>query len=185
MSEVESGSDHQGKKWLGVSELMLLAIFVIAGGGVAITDMSPDKGYWFWLGLVPLLAVSSLYRSWIGTKSHERKDGVLWTLRVQICHWLGLLGALEIVFLLYTYTNRIDAAQSGLISLLVVALATFLAGIHFHWHFAVLGIMLALSTLAMAWVEAFVWVVIPLVGIALAVVLFFSHRLRDREHHES
>ncbi|MEE3327625.1 MAG: hypothetical protein VX252_09840 [Myxococcota bacterium] len=181
MSEIEKTADHLKKKWLGVSEFMLIAIFIIAGGGVAITDMSPNWGYWFWLGLVPLLAVTSLYRSWIGTGS-KREGGVFWTLRVQIFHWLGLLGALEIVFLLYTYTNRIDAAQSGLVSLLVVALATFLAGIHFHWHFAVLGIMLALSTLAMAWVEAFVWVVIPLVAIAVAVVLFFTHRMRERAH---
>lgn len=179
MDEAEKSPAHHNKNWLGASEVMLIAIFIIAGGGVAITDMSPDKGYWFWLGLVPLLALTSLYRSWLGTKTSKRAEGIFRTLRVQIFHWLGLLGALEVVFLLYTYTNRIDAAQSGLVSLLVVALATFLAGIHFHWHFAVLGVMLGLSTLAMAWVEAFVWVVIPLVGIAVLVVLFFSHRLRE------
>jgi len=177
MSEAKNDSSDTKKRLIGVSEFMLIAIFIIAGGGVAITDMSPSWGYWFWLGVVPLLAIASLYRSWVGEK--KREGGVIWTLRVQILHWLGLLGALEIVFLLYTYTNRIDAAQSGLVSLLVVALSTFLAGIHFHWHFAVLGIMLALSTLAMAWVEAFVWIVIPLVFIAVAIVLFFSHRSKE------
>ena len=180
MSEAKKDSVDAKKKLIGVSEFMLIAIFIIAGGGVAITDMSPNWGYWFWLGLVPLLAITSLYRSWADER--KREGGMFWTLRVQIFHWLGLLGALEIVFLLYTYTNRIDAAQSGLVSLLVVALSTFLAGIHFHWHFAVLGIMLALSTLAMAWVEAFVWVVIPLVFIAIAIVLVFSRRSKENSH---
>ena len=174
MSEEKKDSGGARKKLIGSSEAMLIFIFVIAGGGVAITDMSPNWGYWFWLGLVPLLALTSLYRSWASER--RREDGMFWTLRVQILHWFGLLGALEIVYLLYTFTNRIDAAQSGLVSLLVVALSTFLAGIHFHWHFAVLGIMLALSTLAMAWVEAFVWIVIPLVFIAVSIVLFFTHR---------
>ena len=181
MSESEQGADHPERKWIGASEYMLIVIFIISGGGVAITDMSPNWGYWFWFGLVPLLAATSLYRSWVGVDK-KGEGGVFWTLRVQILHWLGLLGALEIVFLLYTYTNRIDAAQAGLVSLLVVALATFLAGIHFHWHFAVLGVMLALSTLAMAWIEAFVWVLIPLVAIAVTVVLFFTHRFKDKAH---
>ena len=181
MSESEKSADHPKKEWIGASEYMLIVIFIISGGGVAITDMSPSWGYWFWFGLVPLLAVTSLYRSWVGVEN-KREAGVFWTLRVQILHWLGLLGALDIVFLLYTYTNRIDAAQAGLVSLLVVSLATFLAGIHFHWHFAVLGVMLAFSTLAMAWIEAFVWVLIPLVAIAVAVVLFFTHRFKDKTH---
>ncbi len=180
MREAEEGSVDMKKRLIGVREFMLIAIFIIAGGGVAITDMSPNWGYWFWLGLVPLLAITSLYRSWADERGRE--GGVFWTLRVQILHWLGLLGALEIVFLLYTFTNRIDAAQAGLVSLLVVALSTFLAGIHFHWHFAVLGIMLGLSTLAMAWVEASVWLVIPLVIIAVMIVLFFSHRSTTDSH---
>ena len=180
MSEAKKGSVDTKKRLIGVREFMLVAIFIIAGGGVAITDMSPSWGYWFWLGLVPLLAITSLYRSWADERGGE--GGVFWTLRVQILHWLGLLGALEIVFLLYTFTNRIDAAQAGLVSLLVVALSTFLAGIHFHWHFTVLGIMLALSTLAMAWIEASVWVVIPLVFIAIVIVLVFSHRSKKDAH---
>ena len=180
MSEGKNASGDTKKKLIGVSEFMLIAIFIIAGGGVAITDMSPSWGYWFWLGLVPLLAITSLYRSWADERGRE--GGVFWTLRIQILHWLGLLGALQIVFVLYTYTNRINAAESGLISLLVVALSAFLAGVHFHWHFALLGIMLALSTLAMAWVEALVWIVIPLVLIAVAIVLFFSHRSREDSH---
>ena len=71
MSEAKKDSVHAKKKLLGVSEFMLIAIFIIAGGGVAITDMSPNWGYWFWLGLVPLLAITSLYRSWADERGRE------------------------------------------------------------------------------------------------------------------
>ena len=156
---------------IGLPEVMLVVIFLVSGAGVAITDMSPDWGYWFWLGLSPLLALTSLYSSWIRVRAHGGSKLAL--LRTQIFHWLGLLGTLEIVFILYN-TNRINAAEAGQFSLLAVALATFLAGIHFHWHFIVLGIMLGVSTIAVAWIEASVWIIIPIALALVAGVLWFS-----------
>ena len=158
---------------LGLSEVMLVLIFVISGAGVAVTDMSPDWGYWFWLGLAPLLALTSLYSSWARVRV---QGGSKWTLlRTQILHWLGLLGTLEAVFILYN-TNRINAAEAGQFSLLTVALATFLAGIHFHWHFTVLGIMLAVSTIFVGWIEASVWIVIPVAMVLVVGLLWHSRR---------
>lgn len=156
---------------IGLPEVLLVLIFVISGTGVAITDMSPDWGYWFWLALTPLLALTSLYSSWIRVRA--RGGSKLALLRTQIFHWLGLLGTLEVVFVLYS-TNRINAAEAGQFSLLTVALATFLAGIHFHWHFTVLGIMLAVSTIFVAWIEASVWIVIPIATLLVVGVLWYS-----------
>lgn len=180
MKENESSSTKKATHHFGVAELLLLLIFLVSGAGVALTDMSPTWGYWFWLAMVPLLALTSLHAGWVQGKA--RGEGGFWILRRQIFHWLGLLGALEVVFLLYS-TNRINAPEAGLFSMLAVGLATFLAGIHFHWHFAVLGILLAGSTVLVAWVEASVWIVIPVALISvIAVILYSRHSNRARSH---
>ena len=173
MTGEESTSKKLASEYFGTSEVLLILIFLVSGAGVALTDMSPNWGRWFWLAMVPLLAATSLHEGWV----RERKRGDSWwfILHKQIFHWLGLLGALELIFVLYG-TNRINAPEAGIFSLLSVALASFLAGIHFHWHFAVLGVLLGGSTLLVAWIEASVWVVIPVSALVVAVVLFIGHR---------
>jgi len=173
MTGAESGTRKWGLRNLGVSEILLVLIFVVSGAGVALTDMAPDRGRWFWLGMVPLLALTSLHEGWVREK--DRGESVWRILRTQVFHWLGLLGAVEVVFVLYA-SNRINAPEAGLFSLLCVALASFLAGIHFHWHLAVLGLLLAVAVVMVAWVEASVWLVIPLAVIVVAGVVFFGRR---------
>ena len=178
MTEDGSPTGNRVPLRFGASEVLLLLVFLVSGAGVALTDMSPSWGRWFWLGMVPLLAITSLHESWV--RERAGGDGVWLILRKQILHWLGLLGAVEVVFVLYG-TNRINAPEAGIFSLLSVALASFLAGIHFHWHLAVLGVLLAASTVMVAWVEASVWFVVPLALIVVAGVLFIRRRgTRDR-----
>lgn len=163
---------------IGVSEVLLIVIFLVSATGVALTDMSPEWGRWFWLGMVPLLALTSLHEGWV--RERARGEGRWHILRKQIFHWLGLLGAVEVVFVLYG-TDRINAPEAGLFSLLSVALASFLAGIHFHWHLGVLGVLLAAATVLVAWIEASVWFVIPMALIVVAVLIFSSrHASRSR-----
>ena len=173
MTENGSTGRKLASRYIGASEVLLILIFLVSGTGVALTDMSPNWGRWFWLAMVPLLAVTSLHEGWV--RARGRGDSWWFILRKQIFHWLGLLGALELVFVLYG-TNRINAPEAGLFSLLSVALATFLAGIHFHWHFAVLGVLMGVSTVFVAWIEASVWIVIPIALIAVVVVIFISRQ---------
>ena len=88
------------KKHFGISEVLLVVIFVVSGGGVALTDMSPAWGRWFWLFMVPLLAVTSLHEGWV--KARDRGDGAWRILRKQVFHWLGLLGAVDAPLLIST-----------------------------------------------------------------------------------
>ena len=178
MNGDESTPTKRARLHLGVSELLLVLIFLVSGGGVALTDISPTWGYWFWVAMVPLLALTSIHAGWV--RARARGEGGFWILRKQIFHWLGLLGALELIFLLFYSTGRIDAPEVGLFSMLAVALATFLAGVHFHWHFAVLGVLLGGATILVAWVEASVWVVIPVALIAVVVVMLLSRYSNKR-----
>ncbi len=178
MTEEGSATKNLASRYFGTSQVLLILIFLVSGVGVALTDMSPNWGRWFWLAVVPLLAATSLHEGWVRAKA--RGDSWWFILRKQIFHWVGLLGALEVVFVLYG-TNRINAPEAGLFSLLSVALASFLAGIHFHWHFGVLGILLAGSTILVAWIEASVWIVIPVSVIVVAVMIFIGQRTARKQ----
>ncbi|MDG2049605.1 MAG: hypothetical protein P8M78_05540 [Myxococcota bacterium] len=162
------------QRWhFGVAEGLLVLIFLVSAIGVAVTDISPTWGHKFWLALVPLLALSSIHRR----AQRPRKIGESW-LRLfgsELFHWAGLLAVLQLAFMLYN-TNRINAPELGIFSLLSVALATFLAGVHFDWHFAVLGALLGLSALLVAWVEASIWFVMPIALIAVLVLLWIQRR---------
>ena len=173
MQDTESERNTLAGRKFGVSEVLLVLIFVVSGAGVALTDMSPDWGRWFWLSMVPLLAVTSLHEGWV--RARASGDGGWRILRKQVFHWLGLLGAIEVVFVLYG-ANRINAPESGLFALMSVALASFLAGIHFHWHLGVLGVLLTGATIGVAWLEASVWVVTPIALGVVLVLIFFTRR---------
>ena len=177
----ETHHEPQGRsgRRFGVAEALLLLIFLVSAVGVAMTDVSPRWGHFFWIGLVPLLAIASIHRRWL----RPREPGESW-LRLfgaEIFHWAGLFAVLELVFILYN-TNRINAPELGLFSLIAVALATFLAGVHFDWHFAVLGTLLGLSALGVAWIEASIWFVMPL---ALAVVFILLWIQRRKTQNQS
>ncbi len=47
-------------------------------------------------------------------------------------HWIGLVVAVQLVYLLL-HIGRLDNENTGLIILLLLALTTFLAGIHLGW----------------------------------------------------
>jgi len=110
MTENESTGRKLASRYIGTSEVLLIIIFIVSGAGVALTDMSPSRGRWFWLAMVPLLAVTSLHEGWV--RARGRGDSWWFILRKQIFHWLGLLGALELVFVLYG-TNRINAPEAA------------------------------------------------------------------------
>ncbi len=97
----------------------------------------------------------------------------------QMIHWGGALVAILCVYTLL-HTGRINYEEAGLIMLLVLALATFLAGIHVGWHFYVLGALLALTTVVAAYMEEFMWVIL-LVAVAIVVATFFWSKHKATE----
>ena len=75
---------------------------------------------------------------------------LIWT---QALHWLACIIAMRLLFLPQVRGVISDDA-TGLSLLVVLALATFLAGLHAGiWRIAVVGLLLALSVPAAAWLQ--------------------------------
>ncbi|NIP23192.1 MAG: hypothetical protein GWO38_05050, partial [Phycisphaerae bacterium] len=108
--------------------------------------------------------LTSLYIGW--SKARRRGEGISRIIWVQLLHWAGLLAAIGLIYLLYYKTGRIDNNQLALLTLLSLALATFLAGVHFEWRFMVVGIILGAAVAGAAFVEQVLWmIVIPIVAL--------------------
>jgi hypothetical protein len=75
---------------------------------------------------------------------------VIWT---QALHWLAFLVAMNLL-LLSGVAGMLSADATGLTILTLLALGTFVAGVHIQaWQICVLGTVMALGVPAIAWIE--------------------------------
>jgi hypothetical protein len=118
--------------------------------GVAYTSYAkrPIVGYWELLALaMGILCVST---GWRQVQDKEGRLRLLWT---QTLHWLAFLVAMNLV-LLTSMQSMLNADATGLAILMLLALGTFVAGVHIQaWEVCGLGAVMALSVPAIAWVE--------------------------------
>jgi len=73
-------------------------------------------------------------------------------------------------------TDRINSNQLALLALLSLALATFLAGVHFDWRFMVVGVILGAAVAGAALVEQLLWMIIIPIAALLALIIFWWKR---------
>ncbi len=150
-----------------VQELVLLALLVLSTVGVAISQISPPKAFRYWIVMVPIFGAVSLFSGWSSARAGGMTaSGVV---RRQILHWAALAVAVCLVFLLKE-KGRMGEDDAGTVTLLSLALATFLAGVHFDWRYCVVGALLAAAVAAIAVVSNFLWL-IGIVAVGFAVFL--------------
>ncbi|MFO7987096.1 MAG: hypothetical protein R6U38_14655 [Desulfatiglandaceae bacterium] len=154
--------------------LIIMILFFLSGLGIAITDFSPQYGVWFWIFLTLVFAgVSFSYG--LNRPGEPGRTGIR-SVPTWILHWLGLLLALLLVLFLET-SGRMNSADAGLTSLLVVAIVTFLAGVHGDWRFGMVGILLGLAVGGAAYVEEYFWMMlIPFILAVIVGILWVWHR---------
>lgn len=155
-------------------EALFLTLIALSTIGIGITNFWPVESFWFWAAMVPVFGLTSIYLGW--AKARRRGEGVARIIRIQALHWIGLLAALFLIYYLFKPTGRIDYNQLALITLLALALTTFLAGVHFDWRFMVVGVILGLAIAGAAFLESIIWVIIVPIVAAIGLVIFWSRR---------
>lgn len=163
-------------KSIKTEEALIATLIVLSIAGIAITNFSPFESYYFWLAMVPVFGLTSLYIGW--SKARKRGEGITRIIWVQLLHWVGLLAAIGLIYLLYYTTGRIDNNQLALLTLITLSLATFLAGVHFDWRFIVVGIVLGAAVAGAAFVEQIIWMItIPIAALILLAVFWWKRSL--------
>lgn len=154
-----------------------LFLVVLAVIGVGITDYSPADAHRYWLFMIFICAGIALY----GAVQHERGESAsthLRRLRVQLLHWSACVAAVIIAYAL-VHNGRLNNADAGLVILLLLSLTVFLDGANAGRHFYLLGFLLGLTTLFMAYVEEFVWIIL-MISVAITLVAIAWERSRAK-----
>jgi len=143
----------------GVRDYVLLALVLLAIGGIAIMDFSAEWGLWYWIAMVPVFGGLSIWLEWhsqmLSSDPHPLH------VRTQILHWLvTLLGVLLIFLVDNMGPEGFDERTTGLMSLLVLGLSTVFIGIHTEWRLSVVGLLLLGTLAAAVAAQHFFWVML-------------------------
>lgn len=156
-----SGRDHR------VRDVAIIVLVTLAIGGIAVMDFTEAYGFWYWLAMIPIFGGVGVLLAWRAHR-HERERRPL-LLRRQLVHWGAAILGILLTFLMLD-AGAVDRSGAGLVALLVLALSTTMAGIHFEWRLAVLGLILVVTLAAAVVAEHFFWVLLPLAVIAVVLL---------------
>ena len=144
-----------------------LVILGIAFAAIAVTDVTSTGSLFYWSILVFLVAGAAIA---IGRLHGSRSVINLRLVVPVLLHWLAVLVMIHLVFLLVS-TGRMANADVGLTSGFILTLGTVLAGVHGNWRMIVLGLALGLLAVGMATVEQYLWVLLGVAILAIAMLL--------------
>jgi hypothetical protein len=125
-------------------------VLVLTLAGVAYTSITkrPTIGYWEFL--TPITAAVCIWSGWRRSHGKNAKWRLIWT---QLAHWLAFFVAMNLLLLPHVQAI-LNADATALAILLLLALGTFVAGIHIPaWQICILGIVMALFVPAIAWID--------------------------------
>lgn len=181
MSKLSTPADYEEAEHHSMSSRLLQAlpyvgILLLTLAGVAYTSVSRQPLIYYWDVIAVLTGLLCVVIGW----SRVGKEGRIRLIWTQVLHWGAFLGAMNL--LLYSDVQRmLNADSTGLATLLILALGTFVAGVHtLSWQIGVLGVVMALSVPAIAWIEESALVLVLAAGllVVLGGLFWFFERRR-------
>ena len=171
----KTGSRQALKRYLGPDRFIMLLLVLLSIVGIGITDFAPLSSLWYWLVMVVVTGIACIAMEW----SHARKAGrsLAAILKSEVLFWFGVLVAVNLVYFLFR-AGRLDSENTGLVILIILALATFLAGLRLGWRLCILGVLQGVTLILAAYLEEFLWIVL-LVVLAAAAAVYAMARYRS------
>ncbi len=171
----ETGIRHTLRQYLGPDGGIMILLTLLALVGLGITDFSPQLSHWYWLATTLATGIACIVIEW----SRGRKKGLGGTtiIKNEVSTWLSVLVAVNWVYFLF-HAGRLDSENTGLVILLILALATFLAGLRLGWRLCILGVLLGGALIMATYLEEFLWIVLMVI-LAAAAALYFMARYKS------
>jgi hypothetical protein len=192
VSETESQTIAQGAPattniaptWASRIEAGLLRRLLIVGVlcvlvmiGLFLTNVSRLHARYYWSAMFPIFGIVSLWHELAGSSGSA---GPVWrTILRQVLHWLGPIVAVQIIFLQLA-RGQMDADSVALVTLIILAVTCFMAGVHMDRSFYWVSAALALAAVIGTEVEAYLWMLAAIAIVAIAITLFAATALRRR-----
>jgi hypothetical protein len=134
--------------WL--RELPYVAVLILTLSGVAYASFSRQSMVGYWEFLAPVIGVLCVVIAWPHAPDRAARLRLVWT---QALHWLAFLVAMNLL-LLSGVASLLSPDATGLTILTLLALGTFVAGVHIQaWQICVLGMVMGVGVPAIAWIE--------------------------------
>ena len=138
----------RGSFWL--RELPYIVVLALTVFGVAYASFSRQPMVGYWEFLAPVIGVLCVVIGWQHAHDRTMRLRLIWT---QALHWLAFLVAMNLL-LLSGVSSLLSSDAVGLTVLTLLALGTFVAGVHIQaWQICILGMIMAAGVPAIAWIE--------------------------------
>jgi hypothetical protein len=140
----------------------MLSLAILGVGYVSFTGQPTD---FIWISLVPVFGAMCVFAGWSHVQGREGHWRLIWT---QALHWLSFFVVMNLVYLPEVRSVANNNA-AGLNVMTILALATFVAGIHAQaWQICGVGLILAFAVPLVAWIEqSALFSLVVVVGIAI------------------
>ncbi|PPD29867.1 MAG: hypothetical protein CTY19_16855 [Methylomonas sp.] len=153
------------RRHFGVEQTVFIIMLLLSLLGIVVTDFSRHDGYGYWLFMVMVFGMLSIFVSWLQSKQGEIDFNDI--VREQASHWLLTLLVVVCAYLVQK-SGQLSETSASLVILLLLAMATMLDGRRIGWQFILIGLYLAASAIIIAYVDAFLW---ACGGLGLTVVI--------------
>jgi hypothetical protein len=158
-----------------IRELPFALVLLLTTLGVAYMSLTKQPLVGFWELLAPLLALVCVGSGW---PSANDKTARLILIGSQALHWLAFIVVMNML-LLPSVQRNFTANSTAIAVFTLLALGTFTAGLQvFSWQVCALGLVMALTVPAVAWIEnsALIVAVIFVMMLAVGVVVWWHWR---------
>jgi len=153
-----------------IDKVIYVTLILLALLGMAITNFSPADAHIYWLIMTLIFALGAIVTGWQQAVDKHEKTRLVTT---QLFHWGSTFVAVMVVYA-FLHSGQIQNETVSLMILLILSLATFLDGIHVGWQFSVLGILLAISTVIITYLDEYLWIIAIISLFFMAISFFFN-----------
>jgi hypothetical protein len=160
--------------WVERRLLVVAILTVLATIGLFWTGYRPQQALWYWSAMFPAFGAISVWQELAGGRN---RDSVGRVLLLQAAHWLGPVIAVRILFLSLS-RGQVSGDAAGMMTLLLLAVTCFLAGVHFTPSFLWVSVLLALGVVLGTAIQTYLWVLVVLALGAVAAVAWSLMRRR-------
>jgi hypothetical protein len=174
-----ASSDWTGRIEAGLLRRLLIVgvLSVLVMIGLFLTNVSHLHARYYWSGMFPIFGIVSLWHDLVGPNSNP---GPFWKrILRQVLHWLGPIVAVQIIFLQLA-RGQMDADSVALVTLVILAVTCFMAGVHMDRSFYWVSAALAFAAVVGTEVEAYLWMLAAIAIVAVAITVFAAIALRRR-----
>ncbi|WP_428354836.1 hypothetical protein [Methyloprofundus sp.] len=154
-----------------MDKVVYVALVLLSIAEMAVTNFSPADAHTYWLVMTLVFAIGAIVTGWHNAPDKHAKTRLVTS---QLFHWGSTLIAVLVVYA-FLHSGQIQNETVSLMILLILSLSTFLDGIHVGWQFSVLGILLAISTVIISYLDEYIWI-IAIIAVAFIGLSFLWNK---------